>query len=1046
MIGFLTGEAVVFLAHKRLVHLRDVLGARIADGVGVRAIDRQLHHLARKAVEYFETQPHVDVPLEETTFAPWLVDDVSRFALLGGLGVDLTRYAALHARGQSWLVDLLHGGTPDPDRARVRAGSTDLPLAVWRRASATMTAPADQARLRAWLLGHLCHVAAQVVIEPLLNDAVWQPGTLAAPKLTPQTATLILERAVSDRVFGRPDFAGKDWSGWLPPPEQIPTAFYEAFAAAIDEVAGAPRRKGSRVFEERLAAQGPPSLSATLLEDGYRNWHAIIARRYGWEYTDWLAATALLYVPTFAAVFFTPLLPHGRALFGTAPPGFDRERAWYEIIGLPLAVNALLPLGYFLYTGLGTHLGVGRETALALVSSIVSVAAAVGWFITALGDSGDAGLRWTLFIAAPVLFEVINAAYVLTRGHSEQQHALLATASLVHLGVVGLFLFVYWAWLQPVAESDLAADESWWRILLWLLLLAGLWALTAWFLKLGGDGRRRRLTELSGWMGGQAGTLGAPRYVRVFDDGTLHADPTAAAAPLAERHYPTGHRPLLRIWWTPGKGDLFVRSRRDHLEFSFTGNADATLQRVLAPLEAMTLADYATWLARAIRDPGPPGVFGDYNGSLHVARHPDVDWDHVLPPGNLFAAGGDTEATAAAAAAADLVFHPIPTAEADALVLHHAPRLPLSVRFGRDGAVVDEPRDTALAGPGTIAAVGAPTVAPDQIQGSPNTRFWTLFRPGDVIRTTGLAPNQSRVVVRVVSDRVLQVSLPFTAAAVGAAYERAPVDRDADLAGGVRVRLGADDFTLIDATLPAPGPGEFERIFMPGDTIRLIGAGGAIEERRVTAVDSPTQLRVHRPLLTALTRNVVVNPGPVLALGAPATQPTAAYVRVGRRQRDAFAATPPSPTGLFQGDALLDHAADLATLLALGGTAHILPDADRLPGGGAPAIARAYEVFRNWNLDLRRANEWRMLISGRATGETGPHTGAITHPDAPASPLPGGRAIADRLGWVPLLRRYVDMSQRRGVDSRAETALRPGDPTNRELSQGLAYLLGLADA
>jgi hypothetical protein len=1045
MIGFLTSEAVVFLAHKRLVHLRDVLGARIADGVGVRAIDRQVHHLARKAVEYFETQPHVDVPLRATTFAPWLVDDVSRFALLGGLGADLTRHAAMHARGQTWLVDLLHRGTPDPDRARIHAGSTDLPLAVWRRASATMTSAADQTHLRAWLLGHLCHVAAQVVIEPLLNDAVWQQGTVAAPQLTPQTATQILEREVSDRIFGRPNFAGNDWSGWLPPPEQVPTAFHAAFAEAIAEVAGNPRRKGSRTFEERLSSQGPPSLSPALLEDGYRNWHSIIARRYGWEYTDWLGATALLYVPTFAAVFFTPLLPNGRWLFSTPPASFDRERAWYEVIGLPLALNALLPLGYFLYTGLGTHLGVGRETALALVTSIVSVVGAVGWFITALGASGDAGLRWSLFIGAPVLFEIINAAYVLTRGHSEQQHALLATASLVHLGVVGLFLFVYWAWLQPVAESNLAADQSWWRILLWLLLLAGLWALTAWFLKLGGDGRRQRLTALSGWMGGQAGSLGTPRYVRAFDDGTLHLDPTGAATTLAEQHYPGGHRPLLRIWWSPGKGNLFVRSRRDHLEFSFSGAADNTVQRVMAPLDAMTLADFAAWLARAVRDPGPPGVFGGYNSSLHVARHPDVDWDYVLPPGNLFAAGGDTAATVAAAAAADAVFHPVPTSDADALVLHHAPQARLSVRFGREGAVVDEPRDAALAGPGTLAAVGAPTVAADEIQGSPDTRFWALFRPGDVIRTTGLAPNQARVVVRVVSDRVLQVSVPFTAAAVGAAYERAPVDRETDLAGTVPLRLGVDDFTLIDGTLPVVGPGEFERIFMPGDTIRVLGAG-VVEERQITAVISSTQLRIHRPLLTSLSRTIVVNPGPVLGLGLPAVQPTATYVRVGRRQRDAFPAVPASPTDLFAGDSLLDHAADLATLLVLGGTAHVLPDADRLPGGGAPAVARAYEVFRNWNLDLRRANEWRMLISGRATGETGAHTGTLTPRDAPASPLPAGRAIADRLGWVPLLRRYVDMSQRRGVDSRAETALRPGDPTNRELSQGLAWLLGLADA
>ncbi|MCA9542208.1 MAG: hypothetical protein KC620_25100, partial [Myxococcales bacterium] len=552
---------------------------------------------------------------------------------------------------------------------------------------------------------------------------------------------------------------------------------------------------------------------------------------------------------------------------------------------------------------------------------------AIAWFITGfnpdnkLGSGGtDVGLRWALIIALPAVAEIVQIIYGLSRARGQEVQSLLAGAPLVHLPSVGLFLLVYWAWLQPAAESGLEAGESWWRLLLWVLLVGGLWALCAWFFHLGGRSRRLGLSNLSTWLGGQPGALGDPRYVRLFDDATLFNAPTETQPTLDKRYYPSDRRPILRLWWE-GPGELWVRSRRDHLEFGFAANPPAnTIQRVLAPLGPMTLADFATYLGRAIREAANPGPFGGFTNKLKAEKHADVDWDYVLPAGLLFAAFGDDRDTVAAAQAANDAFQKLPVAQASAFVLHHIPRAHSSGRFGLAGPV-DLRTDTGpVDGAGNIAAL----VAPNQVQGNAATRFWTFFRPGDRIRTKALATNETRVVTRVISDQLLELNRPFTAAVVaGTNYERLPDDRENDLNGPGSLSPGIDDFTLIGA-----GVDDFEAMLMPGDVLRITGGGTrGVEERTVVAVVTVRTLTIDRPLLKVLDR--------------AGTTPPARYVRVGRRTLAGLAAVPTSSTDLFAGRSLLDHAADFAALLCLGGTTQMLiGNAERTPTG-APMIDRA---------------------------------------------------------------------------------------------------------
>ncbi len=78
----------------------------------------------------------------------------------------------------------------------------------------------------------------------------------------------------------------------------------------------------------------------------------------------------------------------------------------------------------------------------------------------------------------------------------------------------------------------------------------------------------------------------------------------------------------------------------------------------------------------------------------------------------------------------------------------------------------------------------------------------------------------------------------------------------------------------------------------------------------------------------------------------------------------------------------------------------VTPDPTLVPGAPAVAgpIGAVNQVFRDWNLDHRRVNEWRMIVSGGAAREVA----------APADPnLADGARVAEAMGWVPLWRAWL---------------------------------------
>ena len=110
-------------------------------------------------------------------------------------------------------------------------------------------------------------------------------------------------------------------------------------------------------------------------------------------------------------------------------------------------------------------------------------------------------------------------------------------------------------------------------------------------------------------------------------------------------------------------------------------------------------------------------------------------------------------------------------------------------------------------------------------------------------------------------------------------------------------------------------------------------------------------------------------------------------------------------------------------------------------------------MFRNWSLDRRRVNEWRMLVGGGAVTEKGgvaeTYDPAMTRPRDPGwQPGPTvGEPITRSQSWAGLLRQWSAMASdpaQSGVDATPRPGA-PGSPTNRDLSQAMAFLLDMPD-
>jgi hypothetical protein len=136
-------------------------------------------------------------------------------------------------------------------------------------------------------------------------------------------------------------------------------------------------------------------------------------------------------------------------------------------------------------------------------------------------------------------------------------------------------------------------------------------------------------------------------------------------------------------------------------------------------------------------------------------------------------------------------------------------------------------------------------------------------------------------------------------------------------------------------------------------------------------------------------------------------------------------------------------ASDLAALLCIGAVPSLAKDTVR---SGDYRFTEAFEVFRLWNLDERRVNEWRMLVEGGADTDKLTTLDEGRRPGAPANPHADGEATANQMGWVNLFRAWSRVATDPLADAEATTPMfytPPPSPTNQKLSEAIKFLLNI---
>jgi hypothetical protein len=681
MPAVLTHKAIMLMARERLADMTGTVTRAIARkkaaGLPVRDLEHKLLALAVETYRQMSSPPPIDATVPGQLFARPAKDQVSKFAVMGAMGPDITGFSALFAPGQGWVFDTVHKGTPDADREALRAGTSDLALEIWAEASAH-TAPAQHDKIRAYVLGHVCHIAGDVISHPFINDLEWHAGTDQREKLEHADGEGSHDAMVARSVFARGGTReGQSWGKWWPTVDDVPDELFAAYEQALENVYGArtSRPRGFGGFERTMAELDAPGLDGDFVRDGYKVYRdGIISIGYGYGLWQWFGILAPIWLPAVAMPLLIHALPTGRQLFvnPTPPSAADSERKWFEVLSLPVLIGAADALIYGGWIASLTSRGVKRRTVAGLLASAIGVVGLIVFIIEAFARGMPEAARWPLLFALPlgiaVTFLIFGLADIGTEHKGKR-----AAASIVHsfpliqfvLLMIGLF-FVF----NPMAGEQRLDDPFFWvALVFWLLWCGVLWigiALTARDAKIPEDpddfAARRR------------------HAVRLFDDSSIFSDPVRRALGKPDRFFPSGRRPIMKLWWEGG-GEMSVRSDRYGLVFKLT-DGTTTEQTVPAPVAPMKPTEYLGFLAAVVTDRN--GATGKLKGAM---MFPDAEEDYELPAGATFAAHGDEEKKEADRRQKSAEFKKLGSNSDSDYVLYHAPKPMRAIRFAPGGAL-----------------------------------------------------------------------------------------------------------------------------------------------------------------------------------------------------------------------------------------------------------------------------------------------------------------------------------------------------------------------
>jgi len=701
MPAVITHKTIMLLARERLVEIRDLLQDKVDIGVAdLTDLDRQLLAMAKEAARVFNTEPRPRTELSGILFTELEGPDndrypISQYAVLGSMGPDITGFSNILIPGQGWVFDTVHKGTPDGDRELVNAQTCDFIMTFWNKARDLVTAEYSDVsernkildRMRAYVLGHLSHIATDVISHPYVSDYQWQQATKDIAKFHSEIE-YDMEAEIAIGILRRASLrTGQDWDDWWLD-ESIPPQFFTAYAQSLEQVytTNGQRRHGYKEFEDHLTSLGFPALNADFVKDGYSVLrHGVVSKGYVYGYWSWWGWLTLLAVPAVAMPLVVAAMPNGSKML---LPDSDqyKERAWMEFLATPMAFSLPAMIGYGALVGSVTTGGIAGRYWFGMIGAIVSAILAIVLFATTAADELHPGFSWTVLFAIPLVIAIVQlilGAVDLGGTHKGRGGVTMLFALPLVMWILFLLgfsvLFIIIDGIFRVADSDYKPDTPFKSPGFWITF--ALWTITCFVLWFWAPTKLRSLGRIPEQ---PKGDLVTRRFVRLFDDATLHRESQLASVNVPDEVYPSGRRKLLKLWWT-GTGDLYVRSDRYQLHFSaHEDGRDA--QIVHAPIVPMTLEEFLNFLKRTVKQPGTNDT-----DKLEGAFTHDEEKDYRLPIGAAFSDHGDDEDTRAEHDNKAATFIKLGTSEENSeYILYHAPKVAQSVGYGERGAVPPE--------------------------------------------------------------------------------------------------------------------------------------------------------------------------------------------------------------------------------------------------------------------------------------------------------------------------------------------------------------------
>jgi hypothetical protein len=678
--SLLQPAAVVALANARLRDVREALERKLnastvnapSGGIGRSRFgntERRVLGLVQAANDMLGGRDPAPLPITSP-----LAPGPSKFAVLGSAGFEIPQYVDLFAPGGPWRSDVMRRGSRDPDVSFVTVPTTGFVNAFGAlvRPEADITA---RKRGEAVTLGMMAAIAHGFVMGPVARGAQAQLSTREWTRHTPGTFLATADAQILQRLIGTADPVAA-WRSWWPTPEQA-EYWWQPYLNAVDatyHLSALPATaKGLSLFEKNFPDGKPLDLDR--VKAGYKR---MLADLSPWGAGAWFGVLTPLTLAPSLATLLGRLLPFAKRFNNTDPL---TERSFSELITLSNALGEITPFIYsmIMWANVPDHTDpFGNAVALL----VVRVALTVLWFFTIGDEDSDSSpiARWA--IAGGMLGADVYAmirALVSIGGRQPGATAVFAMQTIPGMTTVASLIQAAIIKAIVSAAGEDGEDAASW--ITWIVTTVGLWlgfsipmafklagsSWMSWFR----TGPRDTLGDAQKLLGERAQPTGA---AHVFDDSTLWSLPNVASPTLADLRYPSGLRPLVRVWWT-GSGDVEIA----HDEHEIKLRKDGTVTPVVVGPGERTAASIVAKLSTAL------------GSDLHAeiadaddAADPDPSYD--LPWPSTLADPGDERATLAEHDAAKDTFQKVGKSKEKAYIIRHSPRAALSSPFGLSGS------------------------------------------------------------------------------------------------------------------------------------------------------------------------------------------------------------------------------------------------------------------------------------------------------------------------------------------------------------------------